>query len=469
MNQTPSSGNPVVMAWNRLHIALVALAGCGPAAPSDPVEGSETSSSTTTPEPSTTSPAPTTDPTPDESTGSIPDPSSSSTGTEPEPEPWPDGEGPPTQGWFVFAGKPVGEPGGFDCLYRWQPDRAPTQLWCGADEPEVRLRHVLPPKPDSAILFTSTEELALDIYPEALWRIDASTGDMQQIAEWDGDPNGGTALHVERMFAVDDSCVAVQLRRQPIDSPWIDDLHIACVDEGLGDPLFPTASTIELRGVLDDGRLLAQLELGTLVLIDPTDGTSTTISTTPPSAFAHDGQRIAFTVGLDLQNEVRLWDDRNIATAGNLIHVSPSLGFHPDGHVLVGAGEVSRWAGIDAENVTALLDSPNALGYGDFLRVGDYTGMHVSEFDLTFGIAFASDSHVSPVCGEEQHGRILARVHATDEVLLVHTETDPRSPSRFHIFSCRPGGEPVDLLDGYDLVGTTLPAGPDAILAGYDA
>lgn len=333
----------------------------------------------------------------------------------------------------------------------------------------MRLRHALPPRLGSEMMFVATEELALDIYPEALLRIDVRDGAVERIAEWPGDRNGGTAVHVVRIFAVDDACVAVQLQRQPFGASPTDVLHVACVDVGLGDPILERAPNKELLGVLDDGRLLVRLDPGGFVVVDPQDDSSTTISALPPGAFAHDGQRVAVAAGVDLQNEVRVWDEGDVAVAGDLVGASPSLGFAPNGDVLVGATEVARWNGMDGAAVTALHDSPIAHGYGAFLRVGAYTGVQVSETDLAFGIAFASDTHVSPVCGADQWGRNLALVHASDEVLLVHTDIDPRSAARFHIFSCRPGGEPVDLLDGHDLVGTTLPADWQALAAGYDA
>jgi hypothetical protein len=385
----------------------------------------------------------------------------------PPPEEWPDSEGPPTEGWFVFAGTSDAEADRMDCLYRWEPASAPIEVFCPAalepvEEPPSRLLGAAGPADGSGFAWAMTEEFALDQYPEYIWRIDARTGDTEYVASWDADPNGGPSRHLQTMIPVDDECVAWQIRVQPLGGDAFDQLGVSCVGE-FPDPEFGDSGVIqELRGVLDDGRLLVEVDSG-LQLIDPMSGEAT-MTGIGSDAFAHDGQRIAFVAaGEFLDVRAALWDDGTVTEMNDPLPRPAGLGFLPSGDVLVGSAPVLRWNGTDATDGVRLPGLDIALATLEFVPVGDYTGFRVSESDTEDGIAFASDIAVSSVCGPDHRARGVAKVSDSGEVVLVYTQTDPESEHKNHVFSCRPNGEPVDLLEGTGLRGKTLPTFDSAL------
>lgn len=453
-------------------LAVAVLAGCGPGAESASGDtdgadsggtsgGSEGGSEGGSDSSTSADPPGTSDSTGD-STGSTtaPDPTETdSTGAEPTQ--WPPAEGPPTEGWFVFAGTTDPDADRADCLYRWEPDGDPVELLC-ASSPDLpdqsRLIGAAPPAEGSRYAWALTETLELDVYPETIRRIDALTGDLEYVAQWSADPNGGPSRHLQKMIPIDDDCVAWQIEILPLGGDGFDEVGVSCVGEYPDPELGEVGVHQTLQGVLEDGRLVVEVDGGVLEIVDPVSEDRDTITGMRSGAVAVDGQRVAYEApGKFFDAHVAVWTAGETAHLDTPIGPSPGIGLSPSGDVLVGSGAVWRWDGTEGGDAEELPGLAGALGLLDFVTVGDYTGLRASTFDPQSGIAFASDAEVSSICGEEQWGRTLARVHDSEEVVLVHTQTDPESPQRHHIFSCRPNGEPVDLLEGTDMRGKTLP------------
>ncbi len=370
--------------------------------------------------------------------------------------PWPRDEGPPTEGWFVFAGGPPDEPG--ECLYRWDHDDLPSSLMCvtGIEE----LVAAVPPRPGSTHVFAATEQHPLDASTATVWRVDALTGEQVIVDSWETEIQGEPSRDLQQMIPVDEDCVALQIRVLDAE-PVFDQVRIACVDGIGGQDLIMGPNAEHLLGVLDDGRVLVEQEPGGLVIVGPTSADVELVSDgTDVMGVAHDGQRVAFTVHAGITSaQVGLYDQGVTTWMTDTIEGQSSLAFDAGGHVVASSGnDVLRWDGTDQTAATIVGDG--GLGIVQYVSLDDALAFRAVVFDLHSGIGFLAGGQVSDFCGEEFNPGTPARLSQSDEVIAVFPERDAASSHFGHILSCRPNAEPIDLFDPFediDLHGQTLP------------